>query len=309
MPIGAALLIFGAVNFPFQRTIAAWLCAALFLVGLPLPASAFVRPNGDSRACPPTTIEPGVSAPAEKIVEGGRLCGEQFDSALGQYYLRSRVMNPLTGRFWSIDLYEGSPDDPESLHKYSFVSNHPVEDKDPSGNDLLAASIGTEVHQIIGTHFENMRTPNGYSGRWISTILRLLPAGSLINTFASFTRIQYLPDLVDINLKEVYEIKPIGAANFALGEAQLAFYLKLLNAFDISGAWHAGDTYIPPLEFPIFTPIPGLVVVAPPINGVILYKFFKEYIQQRAKSVEEAEGAELEDEEGVATVNSLMGAP
>ena len=38
--------------------------------------------------------------------------GEQYDSALGAYYLRARYYNPATGRFLAMDQYEGSILDP-----------------------------------------------------------------------------------------------------------------------------------------------------------------------------------------------------
>jgi RHS repeat-associated protein len=38
--------------------------------------------------------------------------GEFFDSDLGLYYLRARWMNPLTGRFMSMDPQEHKPIDP-----------------------------------------------------------------------------------------------------------------------------------------------------------------------------------------------------
>lgn len=43
--------------------------------------------------------------------------GEQWDAALGMYYLRARYCAPQLGRFWTTDSYEGSQSDPLSLHK------------------------------------------------------------------------------------------------------------------------------------------------------------------------------------------------
>ena len=64
--------------------------------------------------------------------------GEQFDPNLGLYYLRARLMNPLTGRFWSTDSYEGRADDPVSLHKYLYTNADPANRIDPSGHFSLA---------------------------------------------------------------------------------------------------------------------------------------------------------------------------
>jgi RHS repeat-associated protein len=60
--------------------------------------------------------------------------GEQFDADLGFYYNRARYLNVETGRFISMDSYEGSSVDAQSLHKYSYVENNPVSKIDPSGN-------------------------------------------------------------------------------------------------------------------------------------------------------------------------------
>ncbi|HKQ36941.1 MAG TPA: RHS repeat-associated core domain-containing protein, partial [Verrucomicrobiae bacterium] len=61
--------------------------------------------------------------------------GEQFDRHLGLYYLRARYMNPNTGRFWSMDAFEGNQTDPISLHKYVYATDNPVNIVDPSGHD------------------------------------------------------------------------------------------------------------------------------------------------------------------------------
>ena len=64
-------------------------------------------------------------------------CGEQFDPQLGFYYLRARYLNPNTGRFWTMDGYEGSQTMPLSLHKYAYARQNPIIGIDPSGRDTL----------------------------------------------------------------------------------------------------------------------------------------------------------------------------
>ncbi len=66
-----------------------------------------------------------------------RFAGEQFDADLGQYFLRARYYNPEVGRFHNRDTFEGRGKDPETLHKYTYVSNNPVNGIDPSGNFTL----------------------------------------------------------------------------------------------------------------------------------------------------------------------------
>ena len=75
--------------------------------------------------------------------------GEQFDSSLGLYNMRARFYDPGTGRFTTMDTYEGSPQDPQSLHKYTYCTDNPINYKDPTGHDTLAEALTTIF--IIGT--------------------------------------------------------------------------------------------------------------------------------------------------------------
>ncbi|MGL6195692.1 MAG: RHS repeat domain-containing protein [Thermoguttaceae bacterium] len=59
--------------------------------------------------------------------------GEQFDSKIGQQYLRARYYDPSTGRFNRLDPFFGNQSDPQSLHKYAYTHNNPVMGIDPSG--------------------------------------------------------------------------------------------------------------------------------------------------------------------------------
>ena len=74
--------------------------------------------------------------------------GEQLDANLGFYYLRARYMDPASGRFWSMDSYEGGSCDPGSLHKYLYTRNNPTNLIDPSGHFSLVDTLNTSV--LIG---------------------------------------------------------------------------------------------------------------------------------------------------------------
>jgi RHS repeat-associated protein len=63
--------------------------------------------------------------------------GEQFDPDLGLYYNRARYLNVSTGRFWTMDLFEGRTADPESLRKYLYTNADPINNVDPDGHDEL----------------------------------------------------------------------------------------------------------------------------------------------------------------------------
>lgn len=63
--------------------------------------------------------------------------GEQFDSSMSLYQLRARWYRMPTGRFLTMDPYEGSILDPATLHKYVYTQNDPVNAVDPSGRAAI----------------------------------------------------------------------------------------------------------------------------------------------------------------------------
>ncbi|MDR2440002.1 MAG: RHS repeat-associated core domain-containing protein [Planctomycetaceae bacterium] len=67
--------------------------------------------------------------------------GEQFDSKIGQQYLRARYYDPATGRFNRLDPFFGNLNDPQSLHKYLYTHADPVNGIDPSGKFLIGLSL------------------------------------------------------------------------------------------------------------------------------------------------------------------------
>ncbi len=77
-----------------------------------------------------------------------KIDGEQLDANTGFYNLRARWMNPAIGRFQSMDSYAGDQYDPLTIHKYSFTSNNPINDVDPSGNDGDSLDIASDLPKI-----------------------------------------------------------------------------------------------------------------------------------------------------------------
>ena len=59
--------------------------------------------------------------------------GEQYDAASGLIYLRARYYDPTTGRFLTRDTYPALAPVPQSLHRYVYCGNDPVNRTDPSG--------------------------------------------------------------------------------------------------------------------------------------------------------------------------------
>ncbi len=76
--------------------------------------------------------------------------GEQVDPNTGNYYLRARFYNPGSGRFLSMDSFEGVPQDPITLHKYLYGNADPVNMVDPTGLFSLGSiSMGNAMNGIL----------------------------------------------------------------------------------------------------------------------------------------------------------------
>jgi RHS repeat-associated protein len=63
--------------------------------------------------------------------------GEQFDSKIGQQYLRARYYDPATGRFNRLDPFFGNLNDPQSLHNYLYAHDEPINRVDPNGKFFI----------------------------------------------------------------------------------------------------------------------------------------------------------------------------
>ncbi len=73
--------------------------------------------------------------------------GEFLDPNVGFYYLRARWMNPDSGRFQSVEPEPGMLFEPQSLHRYSYVTNSPVDRVDPSGRfGIVSVSISISIN-------------------------------------------------------------------------------------------------------------------------------------------------------------------
>jgi RHS repeat-associated protein len=74
--------------------------------------------------------------------------GEQFDAALGDYYLRQRFYDTSSGRFSRMDTWEGRINLPQTLHKYTYTHNNPTNLLDPTGL-FSATSSGISLTLLL----------------------------------------------------------------------------------------------------------------------------------------------------------------
>jgi RHS repeat-associated protein len=74
------------------------------------------------------------------------------ESALGGIYdFNARFYDPAIGRFLSVDTIVPRPSDPQSLNRFSFVRNNPLNRVDPSGHEPCEAygADGSESGCIV----------------------------------------------------------------------------------------------------------------------------------------------------------------
>ena len=199
--------------------------------------------------------------------------GEQFDSALGQYYWHFRPYDPATGRFVQADdpASAGEPGDLGNANLYVYAGADPVNLDDPTSNSSIATAIfGTRVHSYLARAFEGFtpviaftggnppaRLPSGRPAirppfeRWGNRQIR-----SIARWYSGRSKSILRPDFVEVNTAksprtgDIYELKPgsIKAlanipANIAAA-VQLGLYPRILSSVVPSVSWGLGSTWI-----------------------------------------------------------------
>ncbi|MHB1132680.1 MAG: RHS repeat-associated core domain-containing protein [Chloroflexota bacterium] len=74
--------------------------------------------------------------------------GQKLDASTDLYYYGARYYDPSLGRFLSPDKVDPDSKSPQTLNRYSYVSNNPLKYVDPSGKWLVPAAafvIGAAV--------------------------------------------------------------------------------------------------------------------------------------------------------------------
>ena len=222
--------------------------------------------------------------------------GEQFDTDAQQYYLRARYYNQSNGTFNRTDPYAGNTQDPQSLHKYAYVHNNPVNAIDPTGLfSLVEISIASLIVGILTTITyvacafweKSQYTPQAIGNlihEAIFTYYRL--AGFKCNNWIAktgdpspFNRKR--PDcrchMPGPFLGQVYEIKPLHEA--LIGQAQLTDYISDLGTWYPGIVWYPGTSLLCPRVIPKSQlPFTFLTVYTSlPSPGLIAYQVVPDY--------------------------------
>ena len=105
--------------------------------------------------------------------------GEQYDGNLDQYYLRARYYNPANGLFNQVDPYAGNMQDPQSLHKYAYVHNNPVNAIDPTGMFSMPSMVTSMAISTVLTGIINI----GITGKGFNNLAKakFIPSGIILN--------------------------------------------------------------------------------------------------------------------------------
>jgi RHS repeat-associated protein len=193
-----------------------------------------------------------------------RFAGEQFDPDLNLYFNRARYLNTRTGRFWTMDTFEGDDESPSSLHKYLYATADPINEVDPSGRLPLSNTVyGDIVHEIIEDDFLNYLEATDQAGLVETNISGVLGKNVPLGLG------ELIPDMVNLTTKEIYDIKAIASA--AAGATKIELYLYALNRFDPRKTkWRGGMTFRPRSIIRLTSVT--LALVAPPVFGLITYE-------------------------------------
>lgn len=153
---------------------------------------------------------------------------QQYNHNTNLYYLRARYMNPLNGTFLSRDAYSGNVFEPNTLHKYSYASNNPVNFSDPLGLWIQKVIQGILAHRFI--NIEYVLTYPTHKVNYDRLFGRIGERGHY----------RYV-DIIDYTTNEIYEIKPEGGV--VDGAKQVGEYLDIING-DIENYSLDGNKFV-----------------------------------------------------------------
>jgi hypothetical protein len=154
----------------------------------------------------------------------------------------ARWLNANSGRFQTMDSFEGNLQDPPTLHRYTYCSGDPVNGTDPTGLWREISSnfqAGKDAEKPVVDNFLSQRP---FGGKTLLSIHGILNYAS--NTgYKGLGRL--VPDLVDDRRFEIYDVKSWNET--PAGMIKVQAYAIAFSQADPNSAtatkWHAGTTY------------------------------------------------------------------
>lgn len=70
-------------------------------------------------------------------------------SCLAPIFAQARWYSPDLGRFITMDTYEGTQQEPQSLHKYTYCESDPANNTDPSGHEVQGIVAAMDIGRIL----------------------------------------------------------------------------------------------------------------------------------------------------------------
>ncbi|MEW6294678.1 MAG: RHS repeat-associated core domain-containing protein [Candidatus Diapherotrites archaeon] len=90
--------------------------------------------------------------------------GKELDPKSNLYYYGARYYDPLIGRFITADKVSGKLEKPQTLNRYSYVSNNPLKFVDPSGNAEVTSTYKDKQKEVsnyyksAGVNFDSLKS-------------------------------------------------------------------------------------------------------------------------------------------------------
>ncbi|OGS15764.1 MAG: hypothetical protein A2251_08760 [Elusimicrobia bacterium RIFOXYA2_FULL_47_53] len=113
--------------------------------------------DGSGNVVSTTTYTPyGAMYQASGTSASRKYTGQIFDSGTGLYYYNARYYDPQMGIFITPDTIVPRPYDPQSLNRYAYCRNNPINYIDPSGN----VDIYLKLERPYNRRDENVRNYN-----------------------------------------------------------------------------------------------------------------------------------------------------
>jgi hypothetical protein len=221
-------------------------------------------------------------------------------------------LNPNTGRFWTMDSYAGDNEDPLSLHKYLYCEANPVSNLDPSG--LFTQAFGELAHDII-------------AGRYLAE-----HPGTIINPTTGVLGV-LKPDIFNGPARLYAEIKPLSFKGIGEGWIQIEAYDRAYGKLGFSretiwpGGFQAAYISADPI---VYFNVDGIIFYSDAVDDIQDLKKIKDpssayqvlrglvnkslnaaidYARSLTRGVTAEEETDIEDTEGIASMDSALGAP